>query len=448
MNYSETLNLLKTDFAMRGNLPEREPQILQWWQEIDIYQKAREARRGAPTWVLHDGPPYANGDIHLGQALNKILKDIAIKYKTMRGYDCPYVPGWDTQGLPTEQAVQTEYGIDRHEVPVLEWRSKCRELALKYVEVQRAQFQRLGVRGDWNNPYLTLDKDYQARQIEAFGKIALEGLVYRSLRPVYWCYHCETALAEDEIEYVTKTSDAIYVAFELANAGEYFDSLPEAATAQVIIWTTTPWTIPGNTGIALAEHYEYMLVRTSDSYYLMARQLVSPSMEAIGLDDYEVLETKPGKELLGLQAQHPLYGRMSPVVLADHVTLDQGTGAVHTAPGHGLEDYQVSLQYDLAIISPLDDCGRFTDEAGPELAGLVCDEANEKVLELLEACGALLARTTLEHEYPHCWRCHLPVIYRATLQWFMDIDQLRDQALAEIVLTNLHEPLFLLYQNR
>ncbi len=432
MDYRKTLNLLKTDFPMRGNLPEREPNIARWWQQIDVYRLARKQRRGAPVWILHDGPPYANGNIHLGQALNKILKDIAIKYKTMRGYDCPYVPGWDTQGLPTEQAVQAEYGIDRHEVPVLEWRGKCRELALKYVGVQREQFERLGVRGDWDNPYLTLDKAYQARQIEAFGKMALKGLLYRSLRPVYWCYHCETALAEDEIEYETKTSYTIYVAFALRNAGEYFAALPADAHAEMLIWTTTPWTIPGNMAIALAAHYQSVLVRAGDKYYVLAAELVAPVMQEIGISDYEVVETKAGQELLGLVARHPLYERDSPVVLAEHVTLDQGTGAVHTAPGHGLEDYQVSLEYGLEVISPLDDYGRFTEQAGPELAGLVCDEANEKVMELLRAAGALPAQGRIEHEYPHCWRCHLPVIYRATLQWFMDIDQLRAAALEQI----------------
>ncbi len=435
MDYRKTLNLLKADFPMRANLPEREPEIVRWWQEIDIYRLVREQRRGAPVWILHDGPPYANGNIHLGQALNKILKDIAIKYQTMRGYDCPYVPGWDTQGLPTEQAVQREHGLDRHQVPVLEWRAKCAELARRYVDVQREQFQRLGVRGDWYHPYLTLDKEYQARQIEVFGKIALRGLVYRSLRPVYWCYHCETALAEDEIEYNTITSDAIYVAFRLRNAEEYFEGLPAGAQSCVIIWTTTPWTIPGNMATALGEHYRYVLVRVADRYYLLAEELLAQSMQEIGICDYEIIETKLGKELVGLLPVHPLYDRDSPVVLAEHVTLDQGTGAVHTAPGHGLEDYQVSLKYDLEVVSPLDDCGRFTEEAGDKLEGLVCDAANEKVLELLEARGALLARGTVEHEYPHCWRCHQPVIYRATLQWFMDIDQLREAALSEIAKT-------------
>lgn len=432
MDYRPTLNLLKTDFPMRANLPEREPQILKWWQEIDIYEKVRQFRVGAPKWVLHDGPPYANGNIHLGQALNKILKDITVKYKTMRGYDCPYVPGWDTQGLPTEQAVQAEYGLDRHEVPVLEWRAKCRELALKYVDIQREQFQRLGVRGDWAHPYLTLDKDYQARQIEAFGKIALKGLVYRSLRPVYWCYHCETALAEDEIEYETKTSDSIYVAFELENAADYFSELPAGATAYVIIWTTTPWTIPGNTGIALAASAEYVLVGVAGKYYLVAGELLKPTMQAVSIGEYEVIQRRQGEQLVGLIASHPLYDRSSPIILGEHVLLDQGTGAVHTAPGHGLEDYQVALEYDLEIVSPLDDYGKFTEEAGLELAGQVCDQANEKVLELLGDAGALLARGEIEHEYPHCWRCHQPVIYRATKQWFMDIDKLRPAVLEEI----------------
>ncbi len=432
MDYRHTLNLHKTDFPMRANLPEREPEILKWWQQIDIYQQVRQGRTGAPRWILHDGPPYANGNIHLGTAIGKILKDITVKYKTMQGYDCPYVPGWDTQGLPTEQAVQSEYGLSRHDVPVLQWRQKCRELALKYVDVQREQFQRLGVRADWANAYLTLDKEYQARQIDAFGQIALAGLVYRSLRPVYWCYHCETALAEDEIEYQTKSSASVYVAFQLQNATDYFSELPADTQAYVIIWTTTPWTIPGNTGIALAAAAQYALVEANGTYYLLAEELLAETMEQIGMSEYQVVARRRGQELTGLVAQHPLYDRPSPIVLGDHVLLDQGTGAVHTAPGHGLEDYQVALEYDLKVISPLDDYGRFTAEAGPQLAGLVCDEANDKVMELLEEKGALLGRGQIQHEYPHCWRCHLPVIYRATQQWFMDIDQLRKAVLEEI----------------
>ncbi len=438
MDYRKTLNLLKTDFPMKADLPHREPAILKWWQELDIYQRVRQFRQGAPKYVLHDGPPYANGDIHLGQALNKILKDFVVKYKTMRGYDCPYVPGWDTQGLPTEQAVRREYGIDRHSVSVPEWRQKCRELALHYVDVQREQFQRLGVRGDWENPYLTLSNEYQARQVEAFGKIALRGLVQRRLRPVYWCRSedCVTALAEDEIEYQTRTSPTIYVAFELPEASKVYPQLPDGAKAEIVIWTTTPWTIPGNTGIALAEGADYVLARVSwqsqERYIIVAYGLLETTMADCGITEWEELGRAKGRDLEGLAAVHPLYDRKSPLVLADYVLMDQGTGAVHTAPGHGLEDYQTAVRYGLDVISPLDDYGRFTSEAGPELEGLVCDEANDKVVEMLSEAGALLASGSIEHEYPHCWRCHKPVIYRATMQWFMDIGQLRQAALDEI----------------
>jgi len=446
MDYRETLNLLKTEFPMRANLPQREPSLVEWWEQIDIYAKVRDKGKGLPKWVLHDGPPYANGNIHLGQALNKILKDIAIKYKTMRGYDCPYTPGWDTQGLPTEQAVRREKGIDRYEVSPLQWRGMCRDLALGYVDTQREQFKRLGVRGDWENPYLTLGKQYQARQIEAFGKIALRGLVHRRLRPVYWCHgpECVTALAEDEIEYHTKTSPAIYVAFDLPNGAEVFEAedgggkleLPAGAKTEIVIWTTTPWTIPGNTGIALAEAAQYVLIRAGwhgqDRYFVVAYALMDVLVDECGLQDATVVGRAQGRALEGLVAVHPLYGRDSRIVLADYVVMDQGTGCVHTAPGHGLEDFQTALKYDLGVVSPLDDFGKFTAEAGSELEGKVCDRSNDLVIEMLTAKGALLHAGTIEHEYPHCWRCHEPVIYRATRQWFMDIDRLRDAAQAEI----------------
>lgn len=441
MDYRATLNLLKTDFPMRANLPKREPEIMRWWEEIDIYRLCRERRAGRPKFILHDGPPYANGNIHLGQALNKILKDIVLKYMTMRGYDCPFVPGWDTQGIPTEQSVEREYGIDRHSVSPLEWRAKCRELALKYVDVQREQFKRLGCRADWEHPYLTLSPDYQARQIEAFGKIAARGLLYRGLRPVYWCYHCETALADDEVQYRDRVSPAIYVAFKLTSRPEAFESLPDGAEVYMIIWTTTPWTIPGNTGIALNADARYVLLKVTGAagdgdggarHYIVAEPLVEDTMEAAGIRDYERLEVVHGRDLEGLEAQHPLYDRRSRVVLADYVTMDQGTGCVHTAPGHGLEDYVTATRYGLDVVSPLDDNGRFTAEAGPELEGLVCDEANERVMELLGDAGALMARGEIVHSYPHCWRCDQPVIYRATKQWFLDIDRLREPALAEI----------------
>ncbi|MFP3904394.1 MAG: isoleucine--tRNA ligase, partial [Armatimonadota bacterium] len=432
MDYKDTLNLLKTDFPQRGNLPKREPEILKFWQEQNIYEKVRALRAESEKWILHDGPPYANGDIHLGQALNKILKDIAIKYKTMRGYDCPYRPGWDTQGLPTEQSVAKEYGINRHDVPVLQWRQKCRELALGYVDTQREQFKRLGVRGDWDNPYLTLSPEYQSRQIEAFAEIADRGLLSRSLRPVYWCYHCETALAEDEIEYTERVSPAIYVAFELEDSAAAFAELPKGETAEFVIWTTTPWTIPGNTALAVNEWADYVLVHVDGRYLIMAQRLMPLVLEACELGDGEVLATRKGADLEGLVAKHPLYDRQSPVVVADYVELESGTGVVHTAPGHGPEDYQTALEYDLDVISPLDDYGRFTDQAGEDLEGFVCDQNNDAVMELLDAGDVLLGTHPQTHEYPHCWRCHNPVIWRATKQWFMDIDALREDALEEI----------------
>ncbi len=432
MDYRDTLNLLQTDFPLRGNLPKREPEIIAFWDDMDIYARVREFRAGAPRYVLHDGPPYANGNIHLGQALNKILKDITIKYKTMRGFDSPYVPGWDTQGLPTEQSVAREHGITRHDVSVLEWRAKCRQLALNYVDTQRAQFRRLGIRGDWHNPYLTLSPEYQARQIQAFAEIADRRLLSRSLRPVYWCYHCETALAEDEIEYETRTSPAIYVAFPITDAARAFPELPAGADAEMVIWTTTPWTIPGNTAIALNQHATYVLLKVADRYLVLAEDLIADTLRHTDLGDGKIYARRKGAELVGLVTRHPLYDRNSPVVLAEYVELDTGTGCVHTAPGHGPEDYQTALQYDLDVISPLDDLGAFTTEAGPELEGKVCDQNNDAVVDLLRKAGALLGQHATEHEYPHCWRCHQPVIWRATRQWFISIDRLRDDALAEI----------------
>ncbi|MEN6640867.1 MAG: isoleucine--tRNA ligase [Armatimonadia bacterium] len=432
MDYRQTLNLLQTEFPLKGNLPQREPEILKLWEEWDIYRLVRKQREGAPKYVLHDGPPYANGNIHLGQALNKILKDITMKYKTMRGYDCPYVPGWDTQGLPTEQSVAKEYDIDRHSLPPLQWRAKCRDLALRYVDLQRGQFKRLGVRGDWENPYLTLNPEYQARQIEAFAKIALKGLVYRRERPVYWCYHCETALAEDEIEYATKESPAIYVGFPVPEAHERFAELPAGATAEAVIWTTTPWTLPGNTATAVSGSDDYVLARFGERYLIVAKALLAKVADECGLGEPEVLATRKGRELEGLVARHPLYDRCSPVVLADYVEMESGTGLVHTAPGHGLEDFETGLRCNLPVISPVDDYGRFTTEAGERLTGKVVDQANAMIIAWLEEAGALLNAGKIEHEYPHCWRCHLPVIYRATKQWFMDIEKVRQSALDEI----------------
>jgi len=433
MDYKHTVHVQKTAFPLKPRLPQVEEDLLRRWQEMGIYRLVRDAGAGRPRWVLHDGPPYANGGIHLGQALNKVLKDIVIKYKTMQGFDCPYVPGWDTQGLPTELRVGETSGLDWHTVDPLEWRRMCRQTALQYIDVQREEFQRLGVRGDWPHPYVTLTKEYQAKQLEVLAQVAARGLLYRALRPVYWCYECETSLAEAEVEYRTRTSPSIYVAFRLSDASTVLRELPAGVAADIVIWTTTPWTIPGNTATAVHPTATYVLAHTGERYIVVAEELLRDTLRACDLPEAEVLGRYRGEELTPLTYRHPLLDRECRLVTGHHVTLDTGTGCVHTAPGHGLEDYDLARQFGLPIVSPLDDKGRFTAEAGPELEGLVCDQNNDRVCELLQRAGVLLASGELEHEYPHCWRKpNNPVIFRALEQWFINLGELREQALAEI----------------
>ncbi len=422
MDYKHTLNLPKTDFPMRANLPKREPEIQKFWDDIGLYRKTREHRRGREKFILHDGPPYANGDIHMGHALNKILKDIVVRFATMEGYDAPYVPGWDTHGLPIELKAIKDLGLDRHEVGPVELRRRCKEYALKYKDIQLKQFVRLGVMGDWDNPYITLDPEFEAEQVRVFGKMARKGYVYKGLKPVYWCACCETALAEAEIEYRAKTSPSITVAFPVVNGPA---SLRDSA---FVIWTTTPWTIPANMAIALKPEAVYALVSTGRGKFVVAEELVSAVMETIGADSYEVTETFRGESLGGVRCKHPLFDRESLVVLADHVTLDEGTGCVHTAPGHGHEDFEVGRRYGLDILVPLDDRGVFTELGGP-FEGLSYSEANEAIIDALRQAGALLAHGEIEHQYPYCWRCKSPVIFRATEQWFASIDGFRERAL-------------------
>jgi isoleucyl-tRNA synthetase len=418
MDYRRTLNLPRTDFAMKADLPVREPEIQRFWKETDLYGRVLEKTRGRPSFILHDGPPYANGDIHLGTALNKILKDIIVKYKSMRGFHCPYVPGWDCHGQPIEHEVEKRLGEERGRLDLMEVRRRCREYALHYVERQSQQFQRLGVCGDFADPYLTLKPAYEAANIRILAELVRRGLVYRSRKPIHWCPRCVTALAEAELEYGDKRSPSIYVAFPL------LEGLPgrKDEEAAVVIWTTTPWTLPANVAVALHPDMEYVLVDGGKGRFLIGRPLLESAAHGMGLASWKELASFKGSELEGLHARHPWRERASLVVNSHYVTTEQGTGAVHIAPGHGEEDYYVGLEYDLPMPMPVDDHGRFTEEA-PEFEGLFIEDANARILDDLRDKGLLLGSGELVHPYPHCWRCKGPVIFRATPQWFIGVDR-------------------------
>lgn len=426
MDYGKTLNLLQTDFPMRGNLPQAEPGMQQHWEEIDIYSKVQESRKGKPKFILHDGPPYANGDIHIGHALNKVLKDIIVRFKTMQGYDAPYVPGWDTHGLPIEQAVANNDKIDRKKMSVHEFREYCKDYALQSVERQKAQFKRLGVRGDWNNPYITLQPKYEAQQIRVFGEMVNKGYIYKGLKPVYWSPSSESALAEAEIEYQDKTSTSVYVAFQVKDGK---GKLPEDAS--IVIWTTTPWTLPANLGISLHPDFEYALVEVEGKKYVVAQGLLEAVSKEIGWTDVKVLFQIKGSELEHVLCQHPFYDRTSLVMVGDHVTLEAGTGCVHTAPGHGEDDFVIGQRYNLGVLCPVDDQGHFTAEA-PGFEGMFYDKGNKVITEMLKESGHLLHMSLIQHQYPHDWRTKKPVIFRATEQWFASVDKFREEMLEEI----------------
>lgn len=426
-DYSKTLNLPQTEFPMRANLPQREGEYLKYWQDIDLYHEILKQNANKPKFILHDGPPYANGNIHLGHVLNKVLKDMICKFKSMDGYNAPYVPGWDTHGLPIEQKAIKELGINRHQVSKNEFRDKCKEFALGFVNTQREQFKRVGVRADWDNPYITLMPKYEAEQVKAFGEMCKKGYIYKGLKPVYWCMECETALAEAEIEYADHTSPSIYVKFPVKDGKGI---VPE--DAYFVIWTTTPWTIPANVGICLNEGFTYCLTEIAGSKLIVAKDLLEQFAKAIEAEDYQVLAEYQGKDLERIVCKHPLFDRDSLVILGDHVTLEAGTGCVHTAPGHGVDDFMVGKKYDLPVIAPVDDKGCFTEEAGP-FAGLkTITDGNKAVLAALTEAGALLKTEHIRHQYPHCWRCKHPIIFRATEQWFASIDGFREKALEEI----------------
>ncbi|NHC39594.1 isoleucine--tRNA ligase [Bacillus sp. MM2020_1] len=425
MEYKNTLLMPQTEFPMRGNLPQREPEIQAKWEEMNIYQKVQERTKGRPMFVLHDGPPYANGDIHMGHALNKILKDMIVRYKSMSGYHAPYVPGWDTHGLPIEQAL-TNKGVKRKEMTVAEFRQLCTKYALEQIDNQREQFKRLGVRGDWENPYITLKPAYEAQQIKVFGEMAKKGYIYKGLKPVYWSPSSESALAEAEIEYQDKKSASIYVGFKVKDGKGVLE-----ADTQIIIWTTTPWTIPANLGISVHPDLTYVVVSVNGNKYLVAEALLESVSKEIGWEDATVVNKLKGNQLENILASHPLYDRDSLVMLGEHVTTDAGTGCVHTAPGHGEDDFYVGQKYGLDVLCPVDDKGVMTAEA-PGFEGLFYDTANKPITQALEDAGALLKLSFITHSYPHDWRTKKPVIYRATAQWFASIKDFRNELLEAV----------------
>lgn len=425
MKTKETLQLGKTGFPMRGNLPNREGQWEKEWEENNIYEKRQKLNEGKPTFVLHDGPPYANGNIHIGHALNKISKDIIVRSKSMSGFRAPYVPGWDTHGLPIEQ-VLTNKGIKRKEMSMAEYRKKCEEYALSQVDKQREDFKRLGIAGDWEHPYITLTPDYEAAEIRVFGKMAEKGYIYKGLKPIYWSPSSESSLAEAEIEYKDVKSPSIFVAFKVKDGKGILDT-----DTSFIIWTTTPWTLPANQGISVNPAYTYAVVEAAGGKYVVAKDLLEKVAEELEWENPKVLEEVSGKDLEYMTAQHPFYDRESLVILGDHVTLDAGTGLVHTSPGHGEDDYFAWKNYRNDIISPVDDRGVMTAEA-PGFEGVYYDKVNPMVTELLEKNGALLKLEFFTHSYPHDWRTKKPIIYRATPQWFASIDKFRQDILDEI----------------
>jgi isoleucyl-tRNA synthetase len=436
MDYKQTINLPQTAFPMKADLARREPEVQKFWEEQNIYGKLREVARGRPTFILHDGPPYANGTIHLGHSINKVLKDVVVKSRTLDGYDAPYVPGWDCHGLPIEHQIEKARGKEVKGLGPREFRQACREYAMTQVEAQRVDFKRLGVMGEWDRPYMTMQPFYEAEQLRAFAQILRNGHVYKGLKPVHWCLDCRSALAEAEVEYEDRVSPAIDVRFavkDLADLAKRFGVAAARAPASIVIWTTTPWTLPANQAVSAGPEVRYELIDTGAELLVLAKELAAAVLLRAGITESKRLGEVAGAALEGLQLAHPFYDRTVPVVLGDHVTLDAGTGLVHTAPGHGHEDYEVGLKYKLPIDNPVGSDGRYV--AGTKLfAGEHVFEANKHVIAVLEEHGALLHEETLKHSYPHCWRHKTPVIFRATAQWFISMEQagLRKGALREI----------------
>ena len=430
-NYNDTIHKMQTPFEMRAGLPKKEPKMLEDWEQNHVYEQMIKNNEGKPQYILHDGPPYANGNIHMGTALNKIIKDIIIRYKNMSGFQAPYVPGYDTHGLPIELKALSSLGDKKAGVSKLELRQICKEFATKHIGVMNEQFKRLGVQGDFENPYLTLRPEFEARQVEIFGEMAKKGYIYKGMKAVYWCPEDRTALAEAEIEYAEDECDSIYVRFKLTddpNGVLAKHNIP-LDKAWIVIWTTTTWTLPANVATCLNPNLEYAFVKIGDAYHIMARELVESTMKGCHIDEYEVLpETVLGSELELMQYQHPFLDRKGLVILGDHVTLEGGTGCVHTAPGHGVEDFEVCVNHypQVPVVVPVDDAGRLTAEAGEKFAGLKVWDANKVILEHIKESGHLMGVQHITHQYPHCWRCHHPIIFRATEQWFCSIDAFKE----------------------
>ena len=435
MDYKDSLNLPQTDFPMKANLSRKEPEMLKMWEEMHIYEKIRAVSKGRKVYILHDGPPYANGNIHLGTALNKIIKDMVIKAKNMAGFDCIFVPGWDCHGLPIEHQVDKELGEGRHSMSQAEKRRFCRRYAEKYVDIQREQFKRLGVFGDWENPYLTMTYDYEAATVEELGKLFLAGSVYKGKKPVYWCASCKTALAEAEVEYADHSTPSIYVKFPMVSDISPVRLKLKGEKVSVVIWTTTPWTIPANLAIAFHPEFVYVAVKVAGEVIIMAKELVDRCLPAFGYGDKtcEVLDEFSGAVMEGLKCRHPLTDRESLLVLAPFVVLDTGTGCVHIAPGHGQEDYEVGMKYGLPNYAPVDDDGNFTADV-QDFCGQFVFDANDGITRKLGEAGALLGSAEVVHSYPHCWRCKNPIIFRSTEQWFISMEKndLREKALSAI----------------
>ena len=425
MNYKDTLLMPETSFQMRGNLPENEKIQREKWEEMDLYSKIKEKNKGKKLFILHDGPPYANGDIHIGHAMNKILKDFVNRYKMMSGYDINFIPGWDTHGLPIEQAI-TNSGVDRKSMSKIEFRKLCEKYAYEQIAKQMAGFKSLNVIADWQNPYVTLQKELEAEQIKVFAEMAKKSLIFKGLKPVYWSPSSESALAEAEIEYKDRKDPSIFVAFSVVEGNDKVN-----VGDNLVIWTTTPWTLPGNLGIAVGEQYIYAKVYVNDKIYILANDLVDSLAKEFGWTDYKIIETLSGTEFAGVNYKHVFIDRISPVIIGYHVTLDAGTGLVHIAPGYGADDFIIGKQYELGLINGIDNQGVLTEESG-EFAGLYFEDANKAVVQKLDELGVLLKLKFITHSYPHDWRTKKPVIFRATTQWFCSIEPIKEQILNEI----------------